>query len=143
MEIRNAVPEDFDLAFDYIEKLWDYNDYDKETVRGVYREVLDSDDAFFFFLFDEGKPRGLCHGVYFNTFWLSGMTCYLSSIITNAEDRKKGYGTMLMDHAVKLAKERKCKAIVLDSANFRTWAHKFYEDYGFEGGSLCFDLMLD
>jgi GNAT superfamily N-acetyltransferase len=142
MEFRNAAAEDFDLAFDYIEKLWDYNTYDKETIRRVYQEVLDAKDAFIFFLYDGGKPRGLCHGAYFNTFWLSGMTCYVSSIITNAEDRKKGYGTKLMDHAKDLAKERKCKAIVLDSADFRTWAHSFYEDYGFDGGAKCFDLML-
>ena len=143
MEIRNAALEDFDLAFDYIEKLWTYNTYDKSVIEKVYKEVLENDDDFAFFLFDEGKPRGFCHGTYFNTFWLSGLTCYVSSIITNEEDRGKGYGVKLMDHAKVLAKEKGCRGIVLDSGMPRKGAHRFYEIYGFEKNAFCFDLLLD
>ena len=46
---------------------------------------------------------------------MSGLTCYVSSLITNEEDRGKGYGVKLLDHAKKWAKERGCKAITLDS----------------------------
>lgn len=46
---------------------------------------------------------------------MSGLTCYVSSLITNEEDRGKGYGVKLLDYAKKLAKERGCKAITLDS----------------------------
>jgi GNAT superfamily N-acetyltransferase len=142
MEIRNAVTEDFDLAFDYIEKLWDYNTYDRETVRAVYREVLEDADSFVFFLYNGGKPLGFCHGTFFNTFWLSGQTCYVSGIITNADARGRGYGVKLMDHAKKLAKERGCRAIVLDSGLPRADAHRFYEIYGFEKCAYCFELKL-
>ena len=143
MEIKNATMEDFDLAFDYIEKLWTYNTYDKEVIRKVYKDVLEAKDTFAFFLYDEGKPRGFCHGVYFDTFWLSGQTCYVSSIITNEEDRGKGYGQKLMDHAKELAKARGCHAIVLDSGMPRKPAHRFYEIYGFEKSAYCFELILD
>lgn len=44
------------------------------------------------------------------------MTCYVSSIITNEDERGKGCGVKLMDHAKELAKARGCKALVLDSA---------------------------
>lgn len=142
MEIRNATAEDFDLAFDYIEKLWTYNTYDKAVIEKVYKEVLNNENDFAFFLFDEGKPKGFCHGTYFNTFWLSGQTCYVSSIITNQEERKKGYGRKLMDHAKELAKARNCHAIVLDSGMPRVEAHKFYEIYGFEKCAYCFELKL-
>lgn len=143
MEIRNATLEDFDLAFDYIEKLWTYNTYDRAVIDKVYREVLENENDFAFFLFDEGKPVGFCHGTYFNTFWLSGTTCYVSSIITNQEVRKRGYGRALMDHAKKLAKAKGCHAIVLDSGMPRTEAHQFYEIYGFEKCAYCFELKLD
>lgn len=142
MEIRNATIEDFDLAFDYIEKLWTYNTYDKEVIRKVYSEVLANENDFAFFLFDGEKPMGFCHGTYFNTFWLSGQTCYVSSIISNAEDRKKGCGRQMMDHAKELAKARGCHAIVLDSGMPRTDAHKFYEIYGFEKSAYCFEYLL-
>ena len=38
MEFKTATMDDFDVAFDYIEKLWDYNTYDKEVIRKVGRE---------------------------------------------------------------------------------------------------------
>jgi GNAT superfamily N-acetyltransferase len=142
MEVRNCVPEDFELVFGYVEKLWTYNTYDKETIRKVYKEVLVNDNDFAFLLFDEGKPVGWCHGTIFNTFWLSGKTCYVSSIITNQEVRKKGYGRKLMDRAVEIAKEHKCHAVVLDSGMPRTDAHKFYEIYGFEKTAYCFEYEL-
>ena len=115
MEFKTATMADFDVAFDYIEKLWTYNTYDKEVIRKVYADVL----------------------------WLSGMTCYVSSIITNEDERGKGNGVKLMDHAKELAKARGCKALVLDSGMPRTQAHRFYEIYGFEKSCYGFDYYLE
>lgn len=140
MEIKNAAMEDFDVAFDYIEKLWTYNTYDKETIRKVYEEVIEDDNSFAFFLMEDDKYHGFCHGDFFNTFWMSGLTCYVSSIITNEEDRGKGYGIMLMDHARALAKAKGCKALTLDSGLPRTEAHRFYEKYGFEKSCYGFEI---
>ncbi|MGE5626636.1 MAG: GNAT family N-acetyltransferase [Solirubrobacterales bacterium] len=142
MEMRNATVGDFELAFDYIKKLWTYNTYDKELIREVYNNVLASDNDFAFFIIDEEKPKGFCHGTFFNTFWLSGLTCYIASIITNQEERKKGYGRKMMDHVKNLATEKGCKGIILDSGLPRLDAHRFYENYGFEKCSYCFELKL-
>ena len=143
MEFKTATMDDFDVAFDYIEKLWDYNTYDKEVIRKVYADVLADEDSFAFFLMDGDTYHSFCHGAYFNTFWLSGMTCYVSSIITNADERGKGYGVKLMDHAKELAKARGCKALVLDSGMPRKQAHRFYEIYGFEKSCYGFDYYLE
>ena len=35
MEFKTATMADFDVAFDYIEKLWTYNTYDKEVIRKI------------------------------------------------------------------------------------------------------------
>lgn len=106
MEIRKATAEDFDIVFDFIEKLWTYNTYDREEIRKVYMDVINDECSFAFLLWDEGICRGMCHGDYFNTFWMSGLTCYVSSLITREEDRGKGYGVALLDHAKELAKQR-------------------------------------
>lgn len=143
MRFKNAEEKDFDAAFEYIEKLWTYNTYDREEIAGVYKKVLEDENSFAFFLLEEdGSYHGFCHGAFFQTFWLSGNTCYISSIITNEEDRGKGYGVALMDQAKKLAKEKDCKAMILDSGFPRTGAHQFYEKYGFEKSCYGFDLML-
>ena len=96
----------------------------------------------FFAIEDDGTFHGFCHGDYFQTFWMSGLTCYVSSLITNEEDRGKGYGVKLLDYAKKLAKERGCKAITLDSGLPRVQAHGFYEHYGFEKSCYGFELAL-
>lgn len=142
MKFKNAVMEDYDIAFDFIEKLWTYNDYDREEIRKVYQDVIESKDSFAFFAVENGEYRGFCHGAYFNTFWLSGMTCYLSSIISAENVRGKGYGLALMDEAVRRARERGCKGIVLDSGFPRKEAHEFYEKYGFDKSCYGFDLIL-
>ncbi len=143
MKIKQAAEEDFEIAFSYIERLWTYNTYDKEEIRRVYREVLEDKNSFAFFAVEEdGSYHGFCHGDYFNTFWMSGLTCYVSSLITDEEDRGKGYGRFLLDHAKELAKERGCRAITLDSGLPRTGAHGFYEHYGFEKSCYGFELIL-
>ena len=55
MEFKTATMADFDVAFDYIEKLWTYNTYDKEVIRKVYADVLADENSFAFFLMD-GDP---------------------------------------------------------------------------------------
>lgn len=142
MEFKTATMADFDAAFDYIVKLWTYNTYDKEETRKVYEKVLADEDSFAFFLMDGDEYHGFCHGAYFNTFWMCGPTCYVSSIISNEDERGKGNGIKLMDHAKELAKARGCKALVLDSGMPRTQAHRFYEIYGFEKSCYGFDYYI-
>ena len=48
MEFKTATMADFDVAFDYIEKLWTYNTYDKEVIRKVYADVLADENSFAF-----------------------------------------------------------------------------------------------
>lgn len=109
----------------------------------MYQHVLNDPNSFAFLLVDcDGTYKGFCHGTFFDTFWLSGKTCYLSSIITNSSERCKGYGHMLLDHVRELASSRGCKAIILDSGFSRTTAHRFYEHYGFTKNCYGFDLLL-
>ena len=89
-----------------------------------------------------GNRTGFCHGSFFPTFWMSGSTCYLASIITDEKYRGMGYGRLMVDHVKELAKERDCKAIILDSGMQRKAAHAFYEKYGFEKSCYGFELVL-
>ena len=142
--IRKATEKDFDTAFDFIEKLWTYNDYDKKTISKVYKEVLDNDNDFAFFLMSEDNKEyiGFFHGTFFNTFWLSGQTCYLSSIITGDKYKNKGYAHKMMDYVKELATEKGCSAIILDTGFPRKDAHSFYEKYGFERAAYCYEYKL-
>ena len=143
VKIKKAEQSDFDTAFSYIQRLWDYNTYSREEVWKLYCEVLEDKNSFFFFAVDEeGMYHGFCHGDYFNTFWMAGLTCYVSSLMTEEEDRGKGYGKFLLGYAEKLARERGCKAMILDSGLARKQAHGFYEHYGFEKSCYGFERLL-
>lgn len=142
MEFRKASMEDFETAFDFIVKLWTYNTYDKDEIKKVYKEVISDENSFAFFVVDDGICRGFCHGDYFNTFWMSGLTCYVSSLITREEDRGRGYGIKLLDRAAELAREKGCRALTLDSGMPRAAAHRFYEKYGMEKSCYGFEMEL-
>lgn len=107
MQIKTATMEDYDIAFSYFEKLWTFNTYDYEETKKVYEKVLADANSFVFFALDDaGNYHGLCHGSYIETFWMTGCTCYVASLITNEEDRGKGYGTFLLDYVKKIKRER-------------------------------------
>lgn len=142
MEFKKAKLSDFETAYKYIESLWSYNTYNKEKILEVYKEVISEKNSFAFFITDKGEYKGFCHGDYFNTFWMSGLTCYVSSLIVNEDERRKGYGAMLLNKAKDLAVERGCRAMILDSGIPRVNAHKFYENYGFEKSCYGFELIF-
>ena len=142
MIFKKAEKEDFAAAYSYITRQWDYNTYNKEEIAFVYDKVLKAENTFIFFVMEDGEYKGMCHGDFFDTFWMSGETCYISSLITNEKDRGKGYGKALLDHVRELASQRGCKAMILDSGMMRTQAHKFYEKYGFEKSCYGFELAL-
>lgn len=143
LRFKEAELSDYDAALDLIRQLWTYNTYDREELLPVYRRVLEEKDSFAFFLLDgEDKVLGFCHGAFFPTFWLSGETCYVSSVITVPGTRGSGCGRRLLDHVKELSAQRDCKGLVLDSGFPRKEAHRFYEKYGFEKSCYGFDLTL-
>ncbi|MDD6373836.1 MAG: GNAT family N-acetyltransferase [Bifidobacteriaceae bacterium] len=143
MRIKTAEPNDFPEALRFIRALWDYNTYEEAPTREVYGKVLADEASFAFFLIDDdGRYVGMCHGDYFQTFWMCGLTCYVSSLIVAEGERGKGYGTTMLDHAVELARARGCRAVTLDSGLPRTAAHRFYEGYGFEKSCYGFEMSL-
>ena len=112
--IKNATEAEFEIAFDFIEKLWTYNDYDEDTIRDVYLSVIDNEDDFMFFLVEGGEYIGFAHGTYFNTFWMSGQTCYLSSIITSNKYRRQGYARDVLPPLVEAGASR--SRVLMNSA---------------------------
>lgn len=143
VSFTDATIEDFPTALEFIRNLWDYNTYDEQETRAVYEKVIADPDSFIFFArAADGSYCGMCHGDYFQTFWMSGLTCYVSSLIVRRECRGRGVGTALLDHALACAKSRGCKAVTLDSGLPRTAAHTFYEHYGFEKSCYGFEKYL-
>lgn len=61
-----------------------------------------------------------------------GNILYIDDLITDEKARGKGYATKLLEYIFKIAKEKGCKQIHLDSGPHRHTAHKFYLNQGFK-----------
>ena len=71
-----------------------------------------------------------------------GKHCYVDDLVTASEHRSKGYGDQLLAWVRNQAKEAGCTVLHLDSATYRTRAHKFYFERGFTISSFHFTEEL-
>ena len=65
---------------------------------------------------------------------------YIDDLITKEKTRGKGYGKILLDHVIQIAREHLCKEVHLDTGYTRHDAHKVYLKHGFEFN--CHHLAL-
>ena len=65
-------------------------------------------------------------GFRFTTTLYDGLIIDFDDFVTLADGRSKGYGAVVFDYLVKLAKEKGIKAIHLNSNHQRFDAHRFY-----------------
>ena len=56
---------------------------------------------------------------------------YISVIVVDEKYRNQGIGTLLLNHAVEIAKEKGCKKIVLDVDKDNETAQSLYKKFGF------------
>ncbi len=66
----------------------------------------------------------------------------IENMVIDASHRRGGTGRLLMDCAVKRAKEVRCYKIQLASTNSRKEAHAFYRSMGFKALAKGFRLYL-
>ena len=81
-----------------------------------------------------------CIGFRFLTTLAWGKILYIDDLITKEKTRGKGYGKILLDHVIQIARERLCKEVHLDTGYARHAAHKVYLKQGFEFN--CHHLAL-
>ncbi len=78
--------------------------------------------------------------IYTNLFL--GKNLYVDDLVTAEGTRSKGYGKVMVDWLIQLAKEHDCQAIHLDSGTHRHKAHKFYLNQGFDIVSYHFSRSI-
>ena len=73
MKIKNATIKDFDTAYEYIKKLWDYNTYDYETTKEVYKKVLQDENSLHFCHRRRWNFYGFCMEIIFRPSGCQGL----------------------------------------------------------------------
>ena len=65
-----------------------------------------------------------CIGFRFLTTLAWGKILYINDLITKEKNRGKGYGKILLDDVIQIARERLCQEVHLDTGYARHAAHK-------------------
>ncbi len=81
------------------------------------------------YLEDEGRMVSV-GGFRFTTTLYDGLIIDFDDFVTLANGRSKGYGAMMFEYLVGIAKEKEIKTIHLNSAHHRYDAHRFYLNKG-------------
>jgi GNAT superfamily N-acetyltransferase len=66
----------------------------------------------------------------------------VEDVIVDESHRGLGIGSLLMQRAIQLAKERDCFRVILASSKQRDESHKFYESLGLEAYGYSFKVHL-
>lgn len=73
----------------------------------------------------DGRPVALA-GFRVLEYLFSGVTLYVDDLVTDSDERSKGYGDRLMQWLIEHARSRGCTSLTLDSGVQRFDAHRFY-----------------
>jgi len=94
------------------------------------------------YLESEGEIRSVA-GYRFCENLYNGKFMFVDDLVTNLEDRSKGFGQILFDWLVAEARKNRCDLLALDSGVQRFGAHRFYLRKGMDIVSHHFVMRLD
>lgn len=60
----------------------------------------------------------------------------MENFVVDSEWHRKGVGSMLIRHVESIARERNCLFVQFCSSSYRTGAHAFYEESGYNPGEV-------
>jgi GNAT superfamily N-acetyltransferase len=107
------------------------------------RRILETPGQHVFVLVERGKIVGTAAlAVVPNVSHRGTPYAIIENVVVDAKVRSKGYGELLMRHAIEEARRAGCYKVALTSNKRRTEAHRFYERLGFVRTHEAFRLDL-
>jgi GNAT superfamily N-acetyltransferase len=141
--IRPAGPDDFDAVTALLEELGRPAVNDRETCRQVYaRDLEDPDTAHLLAADADGRIVGFCSLHFRSRLNQVSREAWVPDLIVAEAARSKKVGHALLSEAEERARERGCHELRLESAHWRTDAHRFYRDFGLTDDALAFGERL-
>jgi GNAT superfamily N-acetyltransferase len=141
--IRPAGPDDFDAVTALLEELGRPVVTDRETCRQVYDRDLDDPETAHLLAEDAaGRIVGFCSLHFRSRLNQVSREAWIPDLIVTEAARSKKVGRALLSEAEERARERGCHQLSLESAHWRTDAHRFYRDFGLTDDALAFGERL-
>ena len=141
--VRLAGPDDFDAVTALLEELGRPVVSDRGAALAVYtRDLEDPEAAHLVAEDDQGQIVGFCSLHFRPRLNQTTHEAWIPDLIVAEEARSQKIGRALLEEAEKRARERGCHALALESAHWRTDAHRFYRDIGIPDVGLSFGKPL-
>ena len=111
---------------------------DEERHRTLFEAYLERDDVDAFVAEEEGEIAGFVNVEYRDRLNRTTAEAWVAELIVAEEKRSAGVGKQLLAETERVARERGCWGISLESATWRKDAHRFYEREGWEDAAKAF-----
>lgn len=112
-----------------------FKEYNFEDIKAFFQKIIDKEAFTFLLLEDDDQPLGYAwievRNYPDNVFKEAYKSIYVHQISISENQRKKGYGTKLMDEITDIAKVNDIKKIELDYWFNNEIAKNFYKKIGF------------
>lgn len=140
---KNDIPEILGLLYE-LGRPRPKKDADVDTFRKIVKKYLsDSDKLILIATHNDIEIVGMVSVIFLLRLNQINYEMYIPELIVTKDYQNKGIGENLINSCIKLAEEKKCHRIRLESGNQRKEAHQFYKNLGFEQSSLSFTKNLD
>jgi len=131
MNLRHVNTQDAKSMVNLIDQLG-YKATEAELLKNI--EIYSNNNSSWCFVIDvDGVPIASASYHLTPYFHAKGGGLRVTSLVVDANHKRKGFGEMLMNKASELAKEHGCDKIELSTGGHRAGeAHLFYESLGFK-----------
>ena len=141
--IREARAEDFEGVFAMVLELREHFEEkepaDREGVLSIYEDFLHSDDHFVYVAEADGRLVAAMSISILRSLYDQRPYAVVDELIVSDGHRNRGTGRRLLDEAFRLARERGCCEVCVDTAADNEGAIRFYRDYGFDQENILFE----
>lgn len=146
IEIRKASKNDIPIVLGLLYELGrpkPEKDNDVEIFEDQAKGYVSDSDKRILIAEHDGNVAGLVSIMFLSRLNQKNHEMYIPELIVAEDYQNQGIGKKLINSCIKLAKEKKCHRIRLESGNQRKESHQFYKNLGFEQSSLSFTKNLE
>ena len=140
MNVRLADSGDFEVATALLEELGraTVTDETRDACRVLFAEHVADGDAAHLVAEDDGEVIGFCSLHFRERLNHPTPDAWVPDLIVTERARRRGAAMMLLQEAERRARTRGCWQLTLESAYFRTDAHRLYEAFGLDDNGKYF-----
>ena len=118
---------------------------DREKINEIWQKILQVPDYYIYLAYLNNQAIGTFSLIFIPTLIYPGFhkSAMLDVVTIKSEHRGKGWGTKMIQKALKISADAGCYKVNLSSNLKRDRAHKFYQSLGFKQHGLSFSYQLD